>query len=494
MFHMQLRFCVVSQFFIGFIKIYDLFCVLGKVAKSKENEINMTKKMQEMDMLHGSIWNKMVVFALPLGLTSMLQQLYNAADVFFLGHFVGGEDMAAVGNSISVIFLIVMLFVGMSIGANVVMARYLGQGKRGEASATMYTGIWVALLTGLTIMFIGLLCSDLIVEAMGVPKEVREPADIYLCWYFLAMPFISLFNFEAAFFRSKGDTATPLWALCLSCSFNVVGNYLAVGVFNTGINGVACATLLSYVLSSLYLWGRLMRESDFLKLQLRKLTSIDMRKARAIISIGLPAGVQGMVFGIANLIFQVAINSLGADAMAGSAAGFTIENNLYCFVNAFGLAATTFIGQCYGAGDMQRCRRVFIVSFGWCTGLALIVGVGGYFISPWLLTFFTDSQIVADIAMLRVLYVMGFQFLNAMIEALSDSMRGYGWSMPPAIIAMFCICGERLWWLYAIYPSKPDYETLMVTYPISWALTAVVELLAYIYCLRKFSSLLKKQK
>lgn len=446
----------------------------------------------EMDMLHGSIWNKMVLFALPLGLTSMLQQLYNAADVFFLGHFVSGEDMAAVGNSISVIFLIVMLFVGMSIGANVVMARYLGQNKRDEASRTMYTGIWVALISGCAIMILGYALTDWIVDVMAVPDEVRHSADLYLRWYFVAMPFISLFNFEAAFFRSKGDTATPLWALCISCSFNVVGNYVAVGIFSFGINGVACVTLMSFMLSASYLWIRLRHEKDFLKLELHKLKNFEMRKARAIVSIGLPAGVQGMVFGIANLIFQVAINSLGADAMAGSAAGFTIENNLYCFVNAFGLAATTFIGQCYGAGNMQRCRRVFMVSFGWCTGLALVVGIGGYFVSPWLLTFFTDSQAVADVAMLRVFYVMGFQFLNAMIEALSDSMRGYGWSMPPAIIAMICICGERLWWLWSVYPQAPNYETLMITYPISWALTAVVEAIAYIYCLRKFGALLNK--
>ena len=439
----------------------------------------------EMDMLHGSIWNKMVLFALPLGLTSMLQQLYNAADVFFLGHFSSGNDMAAVGNSISVIFLIVMLFVGMSIGANVVMARYLGQGKEEEASNTMYTGIWVALAVGVLIMILGLSSTSWIVEVMAVPEEVHEPAIVYLQWYFFAMPFISLFNFEAAFFRSKGDTATPLWALCLSCSFNLAGNYVAVGVLDTGINGVACATLLSFMLSASFLWFMLMREEGVLKLRLQKLMQFEWRKARAIVSIGLPAGIQGMVFGIANLIFQVAINSLGADAMAGSAAGFTIENNLYCFVNAFGLAATTFIGQNFGAGNLSRCRRIFWVAFCWCTGLSLVVGVGGYFVSPWLLSFFSDSQAVVDIAMLRVFYVMGFQFINAMIEALSDSMRGYGWSLPPALIAMICICGERLWWLWYVYPSAPNYETLMITYPISWAITAAVLFGAYVYCLKK---------
>ncbi len=454
----------------------------------------MQNKSKDMDMLHGSIWNKMVMFALPLGLTSMLQQLYNAADVFFLGHFVSGGDMAAVGNSIPVIFLIVMLFVGMSIGANVVMARYLGQGNREEASRTMYTGIWVGFLSGLAVMIWGLLSSSWIVEVMAVPEEIKEPAIVYLRWYFFAMPFISLFNFEAAFFRSKGNTATPMIALCISCTFNVVGNYVAVGILDTGINGVACATLCSFILSTLYLWIRLLREDGVLKLELHKLKCFELRKARAIVAIGLPAGIQGMVFGIANLIFQVAINSLGAESMAGSAAGFTIENNLYCFVNAFGLAATTFIGQCYGAGDLKRCQRVFFVGFSWCTGLALVVGVAGYFFSPWILTFFTDSQAVADVAMERIFYVMGFQFLNAMIEALSDSMRGYGWSLPPALIAMFCICGERLWWLWIMFPKDPTYETLMITYPISWAITAVVEAIAYIYCRKLFTKRLEESR
>ncbi len=239
---------------------------------------------------------------------------------------------------------------------------------------------------------------------------------------------------------------------------------------------------------------RLLKEEGVLKLELKKLKCFELRKARAIVAIGLPAGIQGMVFGIANLIFQVAINSLGAEAMAGSAAGFTIENNLYCFVNAFGLAATTFIGQCYGAGDLKRCQRVFFVGFFWCTGLALVVGVAGYFFSPWILTFFTDSQAVADVAMERIFYVMGFQFLNAIIEALSDSMRGYGWSLPPALIAMFCICGERLWWLWTMFPQDPTYETLMITYPISWAITAVVEAFAYVYCRKLFAKRLEASK
>lgn len=445
----------------------------------------MFAKYKNMDMLHGSLWDKLVVFSLPLAFTSILQQLYNAADIFFLGHYVSGSAMAAVGNNIPMICIVIMLFVGLSLGANVVMARYLGQGRPEEANRTMYTGIWVALISGVSIMILGFLTAEWATRMMDVPEEVFDESVLYMRWYFAAMPFIALFNFESAFFRALGKTSIPMVALMISCSVNIVGNYIAVGIFDTGINGVAFATLLAFATSAGYLWVQLMRQEGVLHLKLSDLRIFEPQKARAMVSIGLPAGIQGMVFGVANIVVQVSINSLGPDVMAGSAAAFTIENNCYCFVNAFGLAATTFVGQCYGARDFARCTRISRVAMGWNVGVTLFLGIGGYFISPWLLSFFTDKQEVIDVGMWRIIYILVPQFINSVVESLSGVLRGYGWSLPPAIISMTCICGERFLWIIFVFPLAPSYETLMITYPISWALTAAIIFVAYVHCTRR---------
>jgi putative MATE family efflux protein len=447
---------------------------------------NFLKKFRGMDMLHGSIWDKALAFAVPLALTSILQQLYNAEDVLVLGHWVGPEAMAGVGNNIPVLALIINLFIGLSLGANVVMARSLGQGDPRGCRRAMGTGVWLALASGIAVMACGLFLVDAIMRWMDVPPEAVESAETYLRWSFIAMPFISLFNFESAFFRSIGNTSEPLAALAIASCFNIAGNLAAVMIFDAGVNGVAASTVASYALSAAWLWMRLARRRDVLRLDREALSCFDARKAWAAFAIGMPAGVQGMVFAASNLVIQSAINSLGAETMAASAAAFTIENNVYCFVNAFGMAATTFIGQNYGAGNLERCRRVTSVIMAWdvgaCCALAFSVGA----ISPWLLGFFTDSQEVVDIAMQRIFFVLLPQGINAVTEVFSDSMRGYGYSLPPALTALLCICGERLLWVWLVFPSHRSYGALMITYPISWAITSFLLFFLYRHCVKSF--------
>lgn len=444
------------------------------------------EKFHSMDMLHGTIWDKALAFAVPLALTSILQQLYNAEDVLVLGHFVGPEAMAGVGNNIPVLALIVNLFIGLSLGANVVMARCLGKGDPEGFCRAMGTGVWLAIASGVLVMACGLCLTGAITRLMDVPPEAVESAEAYLSWCFCAMPFISLFNFESAFFRSVGNTAEPLAALAVATAFNIAGNLAAVMIFDAGVDGVAASTAASYALSAAWLWWRLARRHDDLRLSLKVLSCFDGRKAWASFAIGMPAGVQGMVFAASNLVIQAAINSLGAETMAASAAAFTIENNVYCFVNAFGMAATTFIGQNYGAGNLERCRRVARVIMAWDLGVccALSFSVGA--ISPWLLGFFTDSQEVVDIAMLRIAFVLLPQGINAITEVLSDSMRGYGYSLPPALTALICICGERLLWVWLVFPSHKSYGALMITYPISWAITSFLLYFLYRHCVNSF--------
>ena len=434
----------------------------------------MFDKLAHMDMLHGPLWGKLALFALPLALTSVLQQLCNAADVMVLGRYVGNDEMAAVGNNIPIVALIVCLFVGLSLGSNVVMARYIGRGEPGEATRAMHSSLWLALASGLLIAAGGWIFAPEIIVSLGVPEAVREPALVYLRWYFLTMPFISFFNFEAAFFRSVGDTGTPLVALAITCAVNAAGDVLAVTALNGGITGVAAATLVAYAMGAAFLWHRLRKAQGLLHLDYKKLGIFDIRKARAALAIGLPAGIQGMVFAGSNIVIQAFINELGADAMAGSAAAFSIEINVYCCLNAFGMAATTFIGQNAGAGSLERCRRVFWDVFWWDMGIALFMSAVGWCLAPWLLSFFTDKEEVGTVGMIRLLFVLVPQALNALIEIFSGALRGYGFSLPPALIALVCVCGERLIWVYTMFPLKPDYTTLMETYPISWALTVLL--------------------
>ena len=315
-------------------------------------------------MLSGSIWDKMILFALPLAFTGVLQQLYNAADVAVLGHFVSDEAMAAVGNNVPIIGLIVSLCMGLALGANVVVAQALGMRDEERASRGVHTAFYVAVVFGVVMAIAGEIGADWIIACLEVPESVQADSELYLRVYLLGMPFIAVYNFLAAVYRSQGDTQTPLWALCFATIFNIAGNLFFVLVCDMGTGGVAFATVLANALAAGILFWRECRMTGPLRLELRRLLKPDAVSLRSIIRIGWPAGVQGAVFSFSNLIIQAAINSLGADVMAGSVAAFTIEINVYCFINAFGLAATTFVSQNYGAGNLARCRRATWVSMG----------------------------------------------------------------------------------------------------------------------------------
>ena len=324
---------------------------------------------KNIDMLNGTIWDKMVVFAIPLALTGVLQQLYNLADVAVLGHFVSNEAVAAVGTNVPIVGLIVAFCIGLSIGANVVVARYLGMRKYDDASRAVHTAFATAVIFGVIAMAIGELCASILMRWMQVPPSVVRHSEIYLQMYLMGMPFISIYNFLSAVMRSQGDTQTPLWALCIASVFNALGDLFVVTVVDWGIGGVALMTALANLLASGILVYRLMRTDGPLVFTAKRLFKMDKKALRSMIKIGWPAGLQSSVFSLSNLIIQSAINSLGADVMAASVAAFTIEINCYCVINGFGLAATTFISQNYGAGNLERCKRITRVN------MALNIGI-----------------------------------------------------------------------------------------------------------------------
>lgn len=428
---------------------------------------------KKINMLEGSLWDKMIVFALPLAFTGMLQQLYNAADVAVLGRFVSDVAVAAVGNNVPVIGLIISFCMGLALGVNVVVARALGMKNDRKANEAVRTSFLTAIVFGVVALIIGQLLAGPAMQWLDVPAEVRDDALMYLRVYLLGMPFIAVYNFLAAVFRSQGDTQTPLWALLAASLFNIAGNLLAVLVFNWGIAGVALATVLANLLSSVILFVRLTHLEDPLRLVPSQLFQIDSSALRSIVRIGWPAGIQGAVFSISNLVIQSAINSLGPEAMAGSVAAFTIEINVYCFINAFALAATTFVSQNYGARNLERCRRVMWTAMGLnmlatilMTTLVLIFGRN-------LLGIFTHNPEVIALGMIRIFWVVLPQPISVVMDTLSGCMRGYGYSMPPAMVTLIVICSVRLIWVYTAFPLSPSYETLMMVYPLSWIITMI---------------------
>lgn len=443
---------------------------------------------KKINMLEGSLWNKLIVFALPLAFTGMLQQLYNAADVAVLGRFVSDLAVAAVGNNVPVIGLIISFCMGLSLGVNVVVARALGMKNDRKASEAVRTSFLTAIVFGIIALIIGLVFSDAAMDWLEVPAEVRDHALIYLRVYLLGMPFIAIYNFLAAIFRSQGDTQTPLWALLAASLFNIAGNLFAVLVLDWGIAGVALATVLANLLSAIILFVKLTQIEGPLKLEVSQLLRVDSSSLKSIVSIGLPAGIQGAVYSLSNLVIQSAINSLGPAAMAGSVAAFTIEINVYCFINAFALAATTFVSQNYGARNLDRCYRVMWVTLGLNMCVTILMTALVLVFSRDLLGIFTNSEEVIALGLIRILWVVVPQPLSVVMDTLSGCMRGYGYSLPPAMVTLVVVCSVRLIWVYTAFPMAPTYETLMMVYPLSWVITMAGLIILYVRLIRRIKN------
>ena len=437
---------------------------------------------RNMDMLHGSFWDKLIIFSMPLALTGVLQQLFNAADVAVLGQCVGKNAMAAVGNNISVIGLLVNLFLGLSLGANVVIARFIGAKKPGQVGTAVQTSFLLALLTGVGLAVFGELMAGPIIRWLEVPIDVREMAETYLRVYLLGLPVIGVYNFEAAILRARGDTKTPLIALAVASVINIILNLMFVEV-GWGVAGVAAATDIANVISAGMLLLALVRSDDIIHLELRGLR-LDSKLLKDIVAIGLPAGIQGMVFSLSNILIQAAINSLGPDAMAASAAAFTIEVNVYCVLSAFAQATTTFVSQNYGAGNLPRCFQItkvgMLLDVGFTVGMAALV----LFFAHPLLGLFNADPVVVGLGITRLWYIVAPEFLQVFIDGFSGALRGYGYSLQPAMLTLIGICGVRITWLYTLFAAHPTYEALMACYSVSWLVTGIFIALLYQFCRR----------
>ena len=446
--------------------------------------MNKAKSNDMSDLLHGSIWRKVLIFALPLALTSVLQQLFSAADVAVLGTFVGKNSMAAVGSNSPVLGLMINMFIGISVGANVIMSRFTGaQDKEGVGRAA-HTAVILALLSGITIAIVGNIIANPIVDILGVPEDIAPLSIRYLRILFGGMPFIMLYDFESAIFRSQGDTRTPLICLAFSGIVNVALNIFFVVAMGMDVEGVALATVLADALSAALLFYYLKKHEGLVRIRLSEL-KIDIRITKSILKIGVPSGMQGMVFSISNLLIQSAINSLGTDAMAGTTAAFNIEIMAYFISNAFGQAAVTFVGQNHGASNYRRCKDVVkqTLILNWIS--MIIFGATVIVFGREMLSVFNDDMAVIKFGYIRLVILMAGEVLNSTIETLSGGMRGYGYSLSPAIVTLLGVCGFRIIWIYTFFKFNPTWINLMLVYPVSWAVTASMMVIAYKRTLNK---------
>lgn len=443
----------------------------------------MRKAGTETDMLHGPMTGKIIRFALPIALSAFLQQLFNAADTAVVGQFAEDSQtaLAAVGGNSFVIGLMVNLFIGMSVGANVVIASYRGQKRDPETRQAVHTAVLFSVLCGAALMAVGLSLADVIHGWMGTGAEgsrLRSQAALYFRIYFLGLPFIMLYNYEAAILRSKGDTRRPLIVLMISGVLNLLLNILLVRVFRMEVAGVAIATLASNVVSSVALLIILLRETDVFRLDPRQL-KIEKKMLGRMIRIGLPAGVQTSMFSVANVILQAQINALGPTVIAANTVGVYAEFFAYNFVAGFSQACTTFVSQNYAAGRADRCRKATRICFlaGTLTTMTVSFTLA-VFRFPFV-GLFTSEALVIPYAAERALRVGSMQWVNGMGEILSGSLRGMRRSSVPALISVLGVCGVRLIWVWLFYPANPTLEYLLLAWPISWIVMFLCMAVAY---------------
>lgn len=442
------------------------------------------KNSRNVDMLHGPLAGPIILFALPLAVSSMLQQLFNAADTAVVGRFASSQAMAAVGSNSSVINLVVALFVGLSVGTNVVIAGLIGRGKREEISTAVHTAVVVALMSGVFLVFVGISIARPMLTMMNTPEDVLDLAVLYLRIYFLGMPFIMLYNFGAAILRSKGDSTRPVYALICGGILNVLLNLLLVIVFRLHVIGVASATVTSNLVSSFLVMWFLLHEEDEFRLDLRKL-GINTGYLLQMVRIGMPAGLQGVVFSLSNTVIQSGVNSFGSAASAGSAAALNFEIISFYIVNSFNQAAVTFTSQNYAAGKYDRCRRVFGLSL-----LFTVIGAGTMdflFIAGrhFTLSLFTTDPKVFEYAVIRFTHILAFQWMVSFYEISGSALRGMGYSMTPTMITIFGTCVFRILWVMTLFPRHRSFGFLLYVYPASWLITGTLVLTAYFLICKK---------
>lgn len=437
-------------------------------------------KKYEIDMCNGPILSKMLLFAIPLMFSSMLQLLFNAADIIVVGQFAGGNSLAAVGSTSALINLLTNLFIGLSVGANVLAARYFGAKQEDNLSKTVHTAITISIIGGCILTVIGFVGAPAILRLMSTPTNVLDLAILYLRVYFIGMPAMMVYNFGAALLRAQGDTRRPLVFLTIAGVINVILNLIFVILIQMDVAGVALATVISQCISAILVVMTLIKGSDGMKLELSKL-NIHKDMFIKILQIGLPAGFQGTLFSLSNVVIQSSINTFGEITVEGSAAASNIEGFVYMAMNAFHQAAVSFTSQNVGAGRYERVNKILLTALGAVTVVGLVLGNLAYIFAEPLLGLYTKNPAAIEQGVIRLSIICTTYALCGVMDVMVGSLRGLGYSIAPMIVSLLGACAFRIVLLSTIFNIDMFHkiETVYLSYPVSWILTFGAHIVTY---------------
>lgn len=436
------------------------------------------------NITNGPLLIQILLFSLPLIASGVLQQLFNSCDIIVVGRFVGPEALAAVGSTSPLINLILNIFMGLSVGVNVLIASLEGQKKYRFITSAVHTIILLSILCGIFLTCIGIAFFGKILHLIDTPMEVLDSAKSYLKIYFLGFPFILLYNFGSAILRGRGESFKSAIFLIIAGILNVVLNFVFVLIFNLGTAGVGIATTLSNIFSSLCIIVALNKEKNEYKFNIKKLC-LNKQHCSVIFKIGMPAGIQGIVFSLSNLIIQSALNSLGPKVMTGSASGVTFEIFAYFIVSAFVQCTVTFTSQNFGAGNIKRCVKSYYYCMFLSVCLTMICSITFTIFRFQLSGFYSKDIETINYCAERILRVEILQFLINSYEISAGVLRGLGCSLTPALITIFGTCSVRLLWIVIVFPKINTYDSILFVYPVSWCITGLAMIIAYIIVSKK---------
>lgn len=445
------------------------------------------KNRYEIDMCNGSIMDKLISFSIPLMLSGILQLLFNAVDIIVVGRFTGSQALAAVGSTTALINVFTNLFIGVSLGANVLAARFYASGRKKEMSETVHTSILFALLSGIVMVFVGLFFSRAALELMDTPADVIDQSALYMQIYFAGMPFFMLYNYGAAILRAVGDTKRPLFFLVIAGGVNAGLNLFLVIVLHLGVAGVAIATVIAQMISCILVLRCLYQSTGSYQLQISRLT-LKWTYLKQIFQVGIPAGIQSTVINFSNVLLQSSVNSFGSVAMAGYTAANNIFGFLFAAVNSITQACMSFTSQNYGVGKWKRMDRVLLNCMLLTVIVSLVLGGGSYLFGPELLRIYTSDAAVIQCGMEILLYTTVTYFMCGIMDLFPGALRGMGCSAVPMLLSVIGTVGTRVVWIFMVFPKYRSLDILFISYPASWLVTIALQVVCYYFVRKKVKS------
>ena len=452
----------------------------------------MSGKKYEIDMCNGPLLSKILVYAVPLIASGILQLLFNAADMVVAGRFAGNAALGAVGATSSLINLLINVFIGMSVGTNVLVAHFYGANRKEELGQTVHTSIALSLISGVILGITGFMLASPLLSLMGTPDDILPHAVVYMQIYFIGVPGMLLYNFGSAILRAVGDTKRPLYYLLFAGVINVLLNLFFVIVLQIGVAGVALATILSQFISAVMVIRCLIKEEGAYQLNIRQIRLYPDKVIR-ILRVGLPAGFQGAVFSISNVLIQSSVNSFGSIAVAGNTAAQNLEGFVYNAMNSFHQTALSFTSQNMGAKKMDRVKKIMWICVGCVTVTGMVMGFAGlYFANELLAIYSTDSEVIAY-GYERLLIIFSTYFLCGVMDVLVGSIRGMGYSIMPMIVSLLGACGLRVVWIFTIFAHYRTPGILYNSYPVTWTVTLLVHLVCFTIGVKEKTKLLERE-